>query len=119
MLREDIFVDCVDKNLKLCLLSSACSWGYSYVEQGTIINGDAQANNAQQCLNKCNAIQQCRFWDFGNNRCRLYSDFGDGPEADELYEFGVKNCVYGMLPIILLLVNIYFNNFLPILPILS
>ena len=81
------------------MLSSVCSWGYSY-ESGTIINGDAPANNAQQCLNQCNAEQQCKFWDFGNNHCRLYSDKGDGPDPAVLYDFGAKNCVYGIFIVI-------------------
>ena len=100
---------CRDNYLNLSMLFSACSWGYSYEEQGTVINDDAPVNNAQQCLNRCNAMQQCKFWDFGNNHCRLYSDVFDGPEADELYEFGTKNCVYGMITVILLLSNIYLN----------
>ena len=104
-------IDCGKINIKnYVLLSSACSWGYSYEEQGTIINGDNPANNAQQCLNQCNEIQQCKFWDFGNNQCRLYSGDGNGPKPDEHYEFGAKNCVFGMFTVILLLPNIYFND---------
>ena len=92
------------------MLSSACSWGYTYEQHGLWpINGDAPANNAQQCLDLCNAIKGCTFWDFGDNECRLYSGNGSGPKANELYEFGAKNCVFGMFTVILPLPNIYFN----------
>ena len=55
-------------------------------------------------------MQQCNFWDFGNNRCRLYSDNGpeEEPNQDEHYEFGVKHCEYGMFTIIMLLPSVLF-----------
>ncbi len=82
-------------------LTKACRFGFSYnTTTGTLINGDAPANNPQQCLNKCNALQNCEFWDFGNNLCRLYSTEGGAPEHNANYESGVKNCKYGTFNVI-------------------
>ena len=95
-------------------LTKACRSGFSYnTATGTLINGDAPANNAQQCINKCNAVQNCEFWDFGNNICRLYSTqldyFGGGVEPNANYECGVKNCKYGTFNVILCFINISSN----------
>ena len=64
-----------------------------------MVNDDARASNARECLDACNAEDQCNYWDYGSSNpnwakhCRLRSDDGGGPEYSVGYSFGSKNCV--------------------------
>ena len=60
-----------------------------------MVNGNADANNAKECLDRCNNDVNCMFWDYGDGYCRLRSDSGNGPTAYSGYEYGTKGCSYG------------------------
>ena len=68
-----------------------------------MINNNATAKNAKECLVKCKAHDQCKFWDYGADHeewkkfCRLRSSQGSGPVEAKGYSFGSKNCDMGTL----------------------
>ena len=51
-------------------------------------------SNANQCLDKCNSDNACKFWDYGDGWCRLRSNSGDGEQLANGYSFGSKNCKF-------------------------
>lgn len=57
-----------------------------------MVVGNAPAENAKQCLEECNSLSTCAFWDFGYNYCRLRSDAGNGQEVAQGHNCGSKNC---------------------------
>ena len=62
-----------------------------------MVNDNAPATTASECLEQSNILYDCIFWDFGENHCRLRSNDGGGPEIAELYISGMKNCQLGRL----------------------
>ena len=49
--------------------------------------------DANECLQKCNSDNACKFWDFGEGWCRLRSTSGNGPQSASKYSSGPKNCI--------------------------
>ena len=76
-----------------CLLykTEFCNFGKAY-NAGTMVNDNAPANNAADCWNQCNILSNCKFWDFGDNICRLRSNDGGGPKLANSFAYGQKNC---------------------------
>lgn len=65
------------------------SWKYA---NGSVLR-DYEVQNDKDCLNECNANDNCMFWDFHEGKCRILSDEGNGPISG--YEgavSGKKNC---------------------------
>ena len=60
--------------------------------QGTFYH--PQVKNAMECQTKCKSIWECKFWDYGEQTCRLRSESGNGPQPDVSYTSGAKNCIY-------------------------
>ena len=71
-----------------------CKLGYAY-HSGKMVNGNAPANNAEECLNQCNISPVCKFWDFGNHYCRLRINDGIGQQISRSYTSGPKYCKFG------------------------
>ena len=65
-----------------------------------MINDNATASSASECLAQCNDEDQCKFWDYGSAHsswkkiCRLRSNPGSGPMKDDGYSYGSKNCIF-------------------------
>ena len=47
----------------------------------SVLKHDATPKNDQECLNKCNLEENCKFWDFHEGKCRLLLDEGEGPKS--------------------------------------
>ena len=73
-----------------------CKLGYAY-HSGKLAIDNAPANDASECLNQCNISPDCKFWDFGDNTCRLRSNSGNGPAEAKSYTSGQKYCILGMV----------------------
>ena len=71
-----------------------CKFGYAY-HSGKMVNDNAPAKNADECLQQCNVLPDCKFWDFGGNCCRLRSNKGSGPQIAKSYTYGPKFCNFG------------------------
>jgi len=73
-----------------------CGIGFAY-HTGTMINDNAFASNARDCLAQCNSNHQCKFWDYGGDGskkyCRLRSSQGTGPIISEGFSYGSKHCI--------------------------
>ena len=73
-----------------------CGIGFAY-HTGTMINDNAFASNARDCLGQCNSNHQCKFWDYGGDGskkyCRLRSSQGTGPIISEGFSYGSKHCI--------------------------
>ena len=83
------------KNFNICF-QELCKLGYAY-HSGKMVSENTPANNASECLNQCDISPDCKFWDFGDNHCRLRSNNGNGPEVAESYTSGQKYCLLGMI----------------------
>ena len=70
--------------------------GYAY-HSGQIVKDNAPAKNAAACLSQCNISPECKFWDFGQNYCRLHANGGNGLEIAESYISGPKYCLSRIL----------------------
>ena len=72
-----------------------CKSGYAYLTGTT--TSTAPASTTKDCLDKCNRLATCMFWDFDttNNICRLRSNEGRGRIARASYYGGPKNCLWG------------------------
>ena len=57
-------------------------------------NDNAPASDAIACLNECNYLSTCAYWDYGGNFCRLRSNDGGGKVVANGYSYGPKNCRY-------------------------
>ena len=70
-----------------------CAAGQAY-PGGSIVNGDAGGETAQDCWRKCNADVQCSHWDFSDNTiCRLRSNAGtSGATTASGYHAGARGC---------------------------
>ena len=76
--------------------TETCKFGYAY-HSGKMVNDNAPAKTAAECLDQCNILPACEFWDFGNNYCRLRSNDGNGLEDAEMFTSGIKYCQLGRL----------------------
>ena len=65
--------------------------GYAF-HSGEMVNGNAPADTTAECLNQCNNEPECKFWEFGDDYCRLRSNDGNGAEVAESYVSGPKFC---------------------------
>ena len=71
-----------------------CKFDYAY-HSGKMVDGNAPARNADECLNQCNIAPDCMFWDFGHGYCRLRSNDGNGQQISWSYTSGPKYCKLG------------------------
>ena len=79
-----------------------CGLGAAY-HDGTMVNRDAQAGSPSECLAKCNADDECEFWDYGRPKddgdrkihCRLRSNDKGGPKFMNYFAYGSKYCTFG------------------------
>ena len=60
-----------------------------------MVNNNAPANSPETCLNQCNSLPSCAYWDYGNRVCRLRSNAGNGKQAASGFSYGQKNCIFG------------------------
>merc|ERR550539_888 len=73
-----------------------CSVGTAY-HSGTMIIDNARANTAEKCLEQCNNLKECQFWDLAPEKeggfCRLRKGKGrSGEEVAVGYISGARNC---------------------------
>ena len=76
-----------------------CTPGYAY-HKGNMVNDDADASTSKECLNQCNRVENCKFWDFDTKKrtCRLRSDSGGaGRIVSQSHYGGHKFCDWGRL----------------------
>ena len=61
-----------------------------------MVNSDAAATTAEECLAQCNANSGCKFWDFSDdNTCRLRSNEGINSLVQTVgSSYGPKNCIF-------------------------
>ena len=72
-----------------------CGKGFAY-HSGDMVNDNAPAKTAEKCQVQCAATPSCKFWDFGEEFCRLRSNIGPrGKVAHSGYSFGAKYCKFG------------------------
>ena len=61
---------------------------------------DADADTAEECLEKCNSNSTCKFWDIATDPisklpiCRLRSNEGSGLVESIGSSYGQKNCIF-------------------------
>ena len=79
----------------ILFLETKCEHGQAY-HSGALLSDYTNVVDEKQCLEKCNAADSCRFWDFGVGWCRLRTNSGDGPQLDNKYSSGPKNCLFNM-----------------------
>ena len=75
---------------------SFCEFGSAY-HHGALINTNKKVNNAHECLQQCNDLPDCSFWDYGTKSefCRLRKNSGKGPVNATSSFSGSKNCKFG------------------------
>ena len=70
--------------------------GFAY-HSGTMVNDNTRASSPEKCLEDCNALASCKFWDYGDYTCRLRSDAGKGKEPASGYLSGTRNCIFSKM----------------------
>jgi len=75
--------------------SDECQEGIAY-HSGPMVNGNAPADNANECTNQCSLEADCHYWDFAaDGHCRLRSHRGEaGAQADSSSVAGAKGCSF-------------------------
>ena len=76
-----------------CFIEEKCNQGQAY-HSGMLLADDSNVVDEKECLEKCNSEDSCKFWDFGEGWCRLRTDAGNGPQVDNKYTSGPKNCIF-------------------------
>ena len=70
-----------------------CNEGQAY-HSGALLTDSPNVVDEKECLEKCNSADSCKFWDFGEGWCRIRTDAGNGPQVDNGYTSGPKNCIF-------------------------
>ena len=73
-------------------MEEKCDQGKAY-HSGALFSDYTNVVDETECLEKCNSVDSCKFWDFGEGWCRLRTDSGNGPQSDSRYTSGPKNCI--------------------------